>query len=146
MIFSWFKKDIDTPSGLRHKINKLRKYNNNTELTDLYTDLSRQRGYNNSSNVWYSDQGEHWDGWLKGYSGSGFYARKNHNRTSEYVYNQINCPEMLIWLVESAGIDKTIIQSAIDKSIDNPKFQSRCKIIREEIPWTSINVSLKAFD
>lgn len=144
MKLSWFNKDIDTPSGLRQKINKLRKSNNNTELTDLYTDLSRQRGYNNSSNIWYSDQGEHWNGWLKGYSGSGIYGRKNHNRTSEYVYNQINCPEMLIWLAESAGIDKTIIKSAIDKSIDNPMFQSRCRVIRENIPWSLIYSRLRS--
>lgn len=75
---------------------------------------------------------------LKGYSGYSFYGRKNHKRTSEYVYNHINCPEMLMWLTESVGIEKNIIQIAIDKSIDNPKFQSRCRIIRENISWSAI--------
>jgi len=108
MKLTWFKKDLNTPSGLRKSINKLRKNTTESDLTALYTSLSTQKGYNRSSNVWYSDQGEHRDGWLKDYSGSSFYGRKNHKRTSEYVYNHINCPEMLMWLAESVGIEKRI--------------------------------------
>jgi len=83
-------------------------------------------------------QGEHWISWLGGYDGAGFYNRKNSSRTPRFIYNHINCPQMLIWLAEVVGISSDKINMAMIESLKVKKFQTQCAIIRRIIPWNQI--------
>jgi len=55
---------------------------------------------------WYATQKEHWLGWLRDYHGPGAYGRRSEiRRDAEYVYNHIVEVEMLLWLIEAAGVE-----------------------------------------
>ena len=41
---------------------------------------------------------DHWVGWLREYTGPGYYGRKNPDRDARFIYNHLNSPPMPIWL------------------------------------------------
>lgn len=89
--------------------------------------------------VWYSTQKEHWLGWLKGYSGPGFYERKNWNRDAEFVYNHIVCPPMVLWLGEASGISLILIRKAKKAGLSaGPSLSAQSAAIRRVVPWELI--------
>jgi hypothetical protein len=65
------------------------------------------------NNGWYSSQKEHWLGWLREYTGPGYYGRKVPTRTAEFVYNHVVCPPMVLWLGEASGVPKITARKAM---------------------------------
>jgi hypothetical protein len=87
--------------------------------------------------------GNHWLGWLKGYSGKGYYNRKNWHRSAEFVYNHINCPPMVLWLGETSGIQKRKVLEARRAALSTaPSLPALSAAIRKVIPWEMIEVCL----
>jgi hypothetical protein len=98
-------------------------------------DLRRLRAWGMTS-VWYSTQKEHWLGWLKEYSGPGYYARKDWNRDAEFVYNHIVCPPMVLWLGEASGISPILVRKAKRAAISaQTSLSAQSAAIRQVIPW-----------
>lgn len=140
MFFRKKPTSIDTPYQLKRAIKKLRAKHIQFPITTKYENDLRDAALH-PQKVWYKNQGEHWQGWLSGYFGGGFYGRKNHKRTAAFVYNHIMCPPMLIWLVESLGFNKNKLQSAINATLKTTKYQKQCSIIRAAFPWAEIEQS-----
>jgi hypothetical protein len=92
--------------------------------------------------TWYRSQEEHWRGWLDGYDGPGYYNRKDCNRSAEFVYNHINCADMLLWLAEASGVPKArVVEAKAACSVSqNPSAQSAA--VRRIIPWEMVEVRL----
>lgn len=134
-------KSIDTPKTFLKCIKSLRKLNISVPITEGYEETLRNKGQH-PKKTWYTSQGEHWQGWLGEYNGGGFYGRKNHKRTAEFVYNHIMCPPMLIWLAETAGIDEILINKAVEVSLQSDKFQQQCKKVRKVIRWSDIEKAI----
>ena len=62
---------------------------------------------------WYLTQKEHWIGWLFEYNSPGAYRRKaTSGRDARFVYNHVVQPEMLVYLAEAAGVDRTSVARA----------------------------------
>lgn len=78
--------------------------------------------------------------WMETYptNGSGKFAHKPSN-SMKSLYNCLECPELLIYIAETLGFDedklKKIASDALESSDDE---RSRCKYIREQIPWETI--------
>lgn len=141
MLFNRKIKQINTARAFLKCIKILRKLNISVPITESYENTLRSSGQQ-PLKTWYSSQGEHWQGWLGEYKGSGFYGRKNHKRTVEFIYNHIMCPPMLIWLAETISIDKNIINQAINESLKSDKYQERCKIVRKYISWEVVEKAI----
>lgn len=77
-----------TPHELLRKLDGFREHQPLT--VDLERRLRRRRP--NSRPVWYQNQKEHWQGWLRDYCGPGAYGRRDWNRSAEFVYNHIVSP------------------------------------------------------
>jgi hypothetical protein len=92
----------------------------------------------------YLDQRDHWLGWLSEYGGPGAYDRKGgKGRDAKYAYNHINCPPMLLWLGEAAGVPRPLVDNAMNGAIENgSSYPAQCRIIREIIPWTEVEKAL----
>jgi hypothetical protein len=90
--------------------------------------------------VWYTTQKEHWLGWLSEYDGPGAYCRKTvSGRSAEFVYNHINCPPMLLWLAEAAGVSKRNVLAAKRSALAARRSRgAHCSVIRKAIPWPMI--------
>ena len=89
-----------------------------------------------TASVWYSTQKEHWLGWLKEYSGPGFYERKNWNRDAEFAYNHIVCPPMVLWLGEASGVSSGLVRKAEQAALHaKPNLSAQAAAIRRVIPW-----------
>ena len=130
-----------TPKALRSKISTLKVA---APLTESYSRVLIEREIWTDAGVWYSSQKEHWLGWLAEYDGPGAYGRKTHGgRTAEFVYNHINCPPMLLWLAEAAGVPKSKLLGAKRAALAGPaKRGSHCALIRRAIPWTVVEECL----
>ena len=130
---------IDNYKTFLYFIKKLRKLKVKTPITDEFEGRNKP-GFVNTA--WYSYQGEHWEGWLNGYAGTGFYNRKNNQRTAKFIYNHIMCPPMFIWLAETIGIDKNLISKAVESANTTKEYQRRCGIIRQFLPWEVIEEAI----
>ncbi len=98
---------------------------------------------NLDSGVWYTTQKEHWLGWLRGYSGPGAYGRKGgEHRNARFAYNHIVCDQMLLWLIDAAGIPPERIAAAHAACEGLPTLQQRSAAIRKHVPWEMIFVAL----
>lgn len=86
--------------------------------------------------MWYKTQKEHWLGWLKEYRGPGAYDRKGgKNREAKFAYNHIVNYQMLIWIIDAAGVDSNLVKKA-KSVIDNKKtMQANAAAIRKIVPW-----------
>lgn len=132
-----------TPKSLRRKISKLRI---TAPITESYGRALITREIWTDDGVWYSSQKEHWMGWLSEYDGPGAYDRKTLNgRTAEFVYNHINCPPMLLWLPEAAGLPRKDILAAKRSALASGQTRgTHCKLIRKAIPWPAVEEQLRA--
>lgn len=130
-----------TPKALKSKIDKLKI---KAPVTESYSRALNERDIWSSAGVWYSSQKEHWQGWLGQYDGPGAYGRKTQGgRTAEFVYNHINCPPMLLWLAEAAGVSKKELLAAKRSALAGPaKRGSHCALIRKAIPWSVVEARL----
>jgi len=91
-------------------------------------------------------QKQHWSRWLSaGYSGPGVYERQNWNRDARFVFNHVQCPDMLIWLAQAAGLPDAVLQAAYEACCGaGSRPASRCGAIRRIIPWETMEQRLLA--
>lgn len=131
-----------TPKSLRSRIAKL---NVAAPVTESYARALEFREIWTSEGVWYKSQKEHWLGWLEQYDGPGAYGRKTHGgRTAEFVYNHINCPPMLLWLAEAAGVSRKELLVARKRALAGPPQRgSHCAVLRKVISWSAIEEKLR---
>lgn len=97
----------------------------------------------NQPGVWYRTQKEHWLGWLREYDGPGAYGRKpGQNRDARFAYNHIVCPEMLLWLIEAAGVKQELVAAARSAAATGTTLMKRAGAIRRQVPWTEVYAAL----
>jgi hypothetical protein len=97
----------------------------------------------NDSTVWYLTQKEHWLGWLSEYNGTGGYRRqttKSHD--AKYAYNHIVCYQMLLWIIEAAGVDPIVVRAARQASVEPATMQGKWATIRRSVPWATLQHAL----
>lgn len=94
--------------------------------------------------VWYQTQKEHWSGWLGEYGGPGAYGRKpGQRRSARFIYNQIRCAPMLLWLGEAYGASVTLLKKAAKAARSAGEAgAAQCAAIRRLIPWPDIAIWL----
>ena len=92
------------------------------------------------SDEFHKDQ---WLRWLKGYDEPGPFDRHpDKERSAKFVYNKLAYPEMLLWLIQAAGVDNVLIQSAKSESENFANMQSKSKAIRKYVPWDVLERTL----
>lgn len=91
----------------------------------------------------YQTQKEHWIGWLSEYVGPGAYNRKTGtSRDARYAYNHIVDPDMLLWLIEAAGVDENLVSQAKYDSSQGTSMMQQSAIIRRIVPWDVVALAL----
>jgi hypothetical protein len=89
--------------------------------------------------VWYTTQKQHWLGWLGEYDGPGAYARMpGKQRDAKFAYNHIVCPEMLLWLIEAAGVRQDLVQAARSACGTGTTLMQKSGAIRRHVPWAEV--------
>lgn len=62
------------------------------------------------------------------------------------VYKRIQCPELLLWLLEAVGVDSSSVKSAKEIAEDgkekNVNTGTIAKRIRERVPWDDIEKTM----
>ena len=95
------------------------------------------------SGVWYKTQKEHCLEWLKGYQGSGGTSRNgNKEKDARYAYNHIVNYEMLLWIIDAAGVRPQLVKSARRASAHGCTLQGRSGAIRKIVPWEELAIVL----
>lgn len=93
--------------------------------------------------VWYTTQKQHWLGWLGEYDGPGAYGRKTgEHRDARYAYNHVVCPEMLLWLIEAAGVQPDLVQAAQSSYEAGTSLMQKSGAIRKHVPWAVLHDTL----
>ena len=93
--------------------------------------------------AWYGNsQKAHWLGWLGDYNGAGAYGRKNHKRSSRFIYNQIRCAPMLAWLIEASKVDKATVKAVYAVLASRKGFATQCAAIRLLATWDTVQAAL----
>jgi hypothetical protein len=130
-----------TPRLLCRKIKKLRV---GAPITESYARALVARGIWSDEGIWYTTQKEHWLGWLTEYDSPGAYGRKTvSGRSGEFVYNHINCPPMLLWLAEAAGVSRRNVLAAKRSALAARRSRgTHCAAIRKAIPWPMVEERL----
>jgi len=94
-------------------------------------------------NKWYRTQKEHWIGWLSEYTGPGAYHRKTDTaRDARYAYNHIVEPKMLLWLIEAAGVEESLVLQAKHDFSKGTSLMQQSAIIRRIVPWKIVAMAL----
>lgn len=78
---------------------------------------------------WSGSQEDHLEEWLESYPTSD---------SMRYLYNHLQCPNLLVYIAETLGFDKRKLDSLARESLLRSSEPSRCKFIREQIPWETI--------
>ncbi len=91
---------------------------------------------------WYRNERQHWIGWLREYDGPGAYDRRDHARDARGVYQRIQCPTMLFWLAEAAGVPEARLRTAANAVCATDSGPEQCGALRLVIPWTVIESRL----
>ena len=130
-----------TPRSLARRISRV-----GAPITESYAHTLVEGGVWSDKGVWYKTQKEHCLGWLSEYDGPGAYGRKTRSgRSAEFVYNHINCPPMLLWLAEAAGVSKRDVLAAKRIALSARRNRgTHCAVIRRAIPWSIIEERLCA--
>lgn len=103
------------------------------EKTKLCSAMEKKMGYDKKK-PWYKNQKQHWLEWL---------SFNWIDNSAKSTYGRIQCPPMLIWLVEAAGVDKKKVKAAISACYKaKPIAASQCAAIRKEIPWEVLEIAL----
>ncbi len=94
--------------------------------------------YGQKENCWWLCQREHLTVWCLHYPTEGVngYKHKPSNSSKE-MYNHFGRPETLLWLIESLGENKKIIQDLIDR-IKGMNAASACSEIRKTVSYERI--------
>jgi len=138
--YSRATRGIMSPRDLAWRISRFRP---RPPVTVAFEHALDSRGDWDKADAWYSSQKEHWLGWLREYSGPGYYSRKNSDRTAEFVYNHVVCPPMVLWLGEAAGISRMKVQRAKHAALSaGHRLSAQSAAIRRVIPWTEVEAVL----
>ena len=95
-----------------------------------------------SRKVWYSTQKEHWLGWLSQYSGAGAYDRKQPGKDAKFAYNHIVNPQMLLWLIEAAGVSEDRVTAAASAAEGGATLMQKAGAVRKQVPWAEVAKAL----
>lgn len=96
-----------------------------------------------SSDVWCTTQKQHWLGWLRHHRGPGAYGRKHGaRRDAKFVYNHIVCVDMLVWLIEGAGIREDLHDDVRRAADQEATLQARSAAVRRLVPWSDVEAVL----
>jgi len=90
--------------------------------------------------AWYSSQKEHWLRWLANYHTPGVYGRAPAaDLPCQAIYNRLQCPPMVFWLGEAAGVPGARLHAAFLAAISaSNQYGRQTAAIRHELPWQSI--------
>lgn len=92
---------------------------------------------------WYRTQKEHWLVWLSEYHGPGAYGRTGKaKRDAAYAYNHIVEPKMLLWIIEAAGVQESLLESAGKAAKREKTMMAQSAAIRKLVSWETIAVAL----
>lgn len=105
-----------------------------TPLANKYDEEYGQR-----TGRWWSCQREHLTVWALHYptKGKDNFTHEPSN-SSKKMYNHFGRPETLLWLAEALGVDSKLIEEVIGEISNHNNASTRCKIIREYIPFERI--------
>jgi hypothetical protein len=94
--------------------------------------------------IWYKTQKQHWLGWLREYHGPGAYGRVpgQPRRDARFVYNHIVNPQMLLWLISSAGVGRASVSSARRAARNAGALNQQAAAIRRHVPWEILMAAL----
>src|SRR5215212_11934843 len=82
---------------------------------------------------------EEWLRWLKGYDSPGpFNRRPGEKHDAKFAYNHLAYPEMLLWLIQAAGIEKGLVEMAHSDSEQFDNVRRKAVAIRKRVPWTEL--------
>jgi hypothetical protein len=122
-----------SPQHLALKIRKLRARQSATRSLEKLLLERDGRDWNRGR---YSSQKEHWICWL---------STKSNKVSARTIYNRINCPPMLLWLGESAGVPKKVVAQAKKAAVlGRRNFTSQSSAIRNVVSWDTIESCLMA--
>lgn len=89
------------------------------------------------------EQGQ-WIRWLSKYHTPGYYHRKiDKKRNARYVYNHLANPEMLLWLIQAAGVNKNLVRLAKSDSDKITNMNRASATIRRYVPWDVLGHALQ---
>ena len=105
-----------------------------TPLANKYDEEYGQR-----TGRWWSCRREHLTVWALHYptKGKDNFTHEPSN-SSKKMYNHFGRPETLLWLTEALGVDSKLIEEVIGEISNHSNASTRCKIIREYIPFERI--------
>lgn len=130
-----------TPQDLRRRLARLHPVGPVTESLERALRAPEQR------EPWYVTQQEHLLAWLREYDGPGYYGRARWDRTAEFVYNHFNCAPGLLWIAESAGAPRPLLQKAKRAVLAaGPRSPAQSAAVRRVFPWAIIETLLEAQD
>jgi hypothetical protein len=133
---------IKAPADLRDRIAIL---SARSPATERFSTAWKRRpggGQREQEHPWYSNQHEHWLGYLDGFVGPGAYGRKNSKRSAEFVYGYIVNPLMLIYLAEAAGLGPAVVRAAVKDALRAFTMPAMCAAIRRVVPWETVEAAL----
>ena len=85
-----------------------------------------------------------WIKWLDRYNTPGVYKRQtDRQRSARFVYNHINYPEMLLWLIRSVGVDEALVETAKSAYFKFSNTNQQAAEIRKIAPWNLVELALQ---
>ena len=80
-------------------------------------------------------QKENWIAWLLGYDE---FPRKNPDRNARLVYNSLNNANYIIWLAAAAGVDRMLVERAIQRASRHEPRQAQAAAARRILSWALV--------
>lgn len=87
-------------------------------------------------------QKEHWQFWLLGYFGPGFYGRQNWHRDAKFVYNHVVCPEMLVYLAHAIPLRPELVEGVDQAYLKGTTEMAKSGAIRKVATWAEVYQAL----
>jgi hypothetical protein len=82
---------------------------------------------------------QRWIRWLADYDKPGPFNRQaGEKRSAKFAYNNLAYPEMLLWLIQAAGIDKGLADLAKSDSDQFENVRRKAAAIRKRVPWKEL--------
>ncbi len=89
------------------------------------------------------EQGQ-WVRWLSEYHTPGYYHRQvGRKRYAKYAYAHLANPEMLLWLIQAAGVNKGLVKLAESEYESLVNVNQIAGAMREHVPWDVLESSLR---
>jgi hypothetical protein len=82
---------------------------------------------------------ERWIRWLSDYDKPGPFNRQaGEKRSAKFAYNNLAYPEMLLWLIQAAGIENGLVDMAKSDSEQFDNIRRKAAAIRNRVPWEEL--------